>query len=118
MTRRRAKPHAFDCVASDGGRYLVRADEAGNIAPGWSSAVPLYRHPGPAVETFMVTMPEFQFMAQPDYATAQFIATSFMDEMVRATGRHYNFEIKPGHIGSAIDGFAHVIKAAIEVTEL
>lgn len=77
------------------------------------------------IETYMVTMlrkgdgmPEFQFMAQPDYETAQFIATSVMDEMVRATHRRYTYEIKPGHIRSAIDGFAHVIKAAVEATEL
>lgn len=123
MTRKRQKPHAFDCVAPDGGRHLVRADENGNIASGWASAVPLYRHPAPSVETFMITMlrkgdgmPEFQFMAQPDYETAQFIAVSVMDEMVRATSRRYTFEIKPGHIGSAVDGFAHVIKAAVEAT--
>lgn len=121
MTRsRRQKPHAFDCVAPDGGRHIIRS-EGDQLPVGWKSYVPLYRHPAPAAETFLVTilrkgdgMPEFQFMAQPDFATANFIAGSVVDAMCDASGNHYDYSIKPGQIGSAVDGFVEVLRAARE----
>lgn len=45
------KPYAYDCVAPDGGRYLIRAE--GDFFPqGWTSVTPLYADP---VQTWQPT---------------------------------------------------------------
>jgi hypothetical protein len=63
------------------------------------------------------SVPVFQFIAQPDEPTVNFIAGCVLDAMADVSGAEYDYTITPALIGSAQEGFTHVLRAAREAAD-